>query len=310
MGTEVASVASEEKTTSIRPKMLVQSWRTCRPICSQKTASNLLTVAGCIFDKIIWTSTILRAEHFRMSMMYRDSAYGGLGETTIDSLWQEISQSATRAGLSVTEDDYTRTLMKGYPANRNHDDVTDNVHRGMMGDYTRTVRFAARSARGRHQETADPGRRCASNAEFFLLMNHNTRLFLTEKGRLGTAQLGDMARVDDVCSIIFGSTVPFLLTPADHSRRKLICECYIQGVMDSELMEQLPESDLSGNLCILFSTKVRAIIYIQDATLVSYGMFASKQPASFQYVPGTFFSTLPLLYIRYGKYMKVLKLLY
>lgn len=75
----------------------------------------------------------------------------------------------------------------------------------------------------------------------------NAGLFLTEHGRIGLAPLGELIEVGDVCCIVFGATVPFLLTPAKEGRHRLIGECYIHGVMNGEVVQELAESDLSDH---------------------------------------------------------------
>ncbi|CAN9157232.1 unnamed protein product [Alternaria alternata] len=70
-------------------------------------------------------------------------------------------------------------------------------------------------------------------------------------GRLGIIPVGKLVEVGDVCCIIFGATVPFLLTPAKDGRHKLISECYIHGVMDGEVMQQFAGSDVGGHRIVL-----------------------------------------------------------
>ncbi|KAI4679975.1 uncharacterized protein J4E88_005865 [Alternaria novae-zelandiae] len=79
----------------------------------------------------------------------------------------------------------------------------------------------------------------------------NASVFLTRDGRIGLAPLGDLVEVGDVCCVIFGATVPFLLTPAEEGRHKLVSDCYIHGVMNGEIMEQFGESDLSKHRIVL-----------------------------------------------------------
>jgi len=79
----------------------------------------------------------------------------------------------------------------------------------------------------------------------------NASVFLTRDGRIGLAPLGDLVQVGDTCCVIFGATVPFLLTPAREGRHKLISECYIHGVMNGEIMEQYGQSDLSKHRIVL-----------------------------------------------------------
>jgi hypothetical protein len=59
--------------------------------------------------------------------------------------------------------------------------------------------------------------------------------FLTEKGRLGIISHGLVPGIGDVCCIVFGSSVHFL-TPGKNEKHKLVGDCYINGVMNGELM--------------------------------------------------------------------------
>ena len=62
-------------------------------------------------------------------------------------------------------------------------------------------------------------------------------LFLTSKGRIGLCTAAVVA-VGDLCCILAGAPVPFLLTPATKQRHKLVEECYIHGVMHGELLDE------------------------------------------------------------------------
>jgi hypothetical protein len=64
-----------------------------------------------------------------------------------------------------------------------------------------------------------------------------------------------LARTDlclsTVCCIIFGATVPFLLTPVKDGRHKLVSNCYVHGLMDGKVMQQFAGNDLSGHRIVL-----------------------------------------------------------
>ncbi|KAI4606049.1 hypothetical protein J4E83_010316 [Alternaria metachromatica] len=80
---------------------------------------------------------------------------------------------------------------------------------------------------------------------------YGASMFLTRDGRIGIAPQGDLVEVGDVCCVIFGATVPFLLTPVREGRHKLISECYINGVMNGEIMQQFDGNDLSEHRFVL-----------------------------------------------------------
>ncbi|KAJ4384857.1 hypothetical protein N0V86_000460 [Didymella sp. IMI 355093] len=62
-------------------------------------------------------------------------------------------------------------------------------------------------------------------------------LFLTRNGRSGLGPSKAM-EVGDLCCIVMGATVPFLLTPGNEGRYRLVEECYIHGVMGGELLDK------------------------------------------------------------------------
>jgi hypothetical protein len=62
-------------------------------------------------------------------------------------------------------------------------------------------------------------------------------IFLTSKGRIGLCGAAVTA-VGDLCCILAGAPVPFLLTPATNQWHKLVEECYIYGVMHGELLNE------------------------------------------------------------------------
>lgn len=62
------------------------------------------------------------------------------------------------------------------------------------------------------------------------------RLFITENGFMG---MGPQAMREDDLTVVFGGgTVPFVIRPYDDGFR-IIGSCYIEGIMDGELVEEL-----------------------------------------------------------------------
>ena len=73
------------------------------------------------------------------------------------------------------------------------------------------------------------------------------RFAATKKGHMGLMPRGAMLG-DSVC-VIFGSHVPFLVRRVPHdeagtNRYQLVGECYLQGIMNGEVMASTPESEM------------------------------------------------------------------
>jgi hypothetical protein len=70
----------------------------------------------------------------------------------------------------------------------------------------------------------------------------NRRFFITKKGYLG---IGPATSNDgDVCCVLFGATVPFILKRHD-SQYLLVGECYIHDIMRGEVLKWCQSGDLA-----------------------------------------------------------------
>jgi hypothetical protein len=69
----------------------------------------------------------------------------------------------------------------------------------------------------------------------------NRRFFVTKKGYLGIGPA--TMKEGDVCCVLFGATVPFILRKLD-SQYLLVGECYIHGVMRGEALKRCQSGDL------------------------------------------------------------------
>lgn len=67
------------------------------------------------------------------------------------------------------------------------------------------------------------------------------RFFVTRSSHMGIGPAS--MRRGDTIAVLFGSTMPFVLRPVDGTpgRYKLIGECYLQGIVDGELLERWKE---------------------------------------------------------------------
>jgi hypothetical protein len=214
------------------------------------TSLSHLTISGSVFDKVVWMTPVIDGNNFRLNSRWQDPMNPESEELFIESLWKGLTASATRLCLSLKEDDYTRTLMAGYPSNRSRDSVPDSSHQDYVEAYKRMARLERLGTFRREDINADE-LQWAIRFEDLLQFLNESMLFITEHGRIGNAPNGKVVEIGDECCIIFGLSVPFLLTPAHNGRHKLVNECYIHGVMDGELMEQLTDSDLRDMKIVL-----------------------------------------------------------
>lgn len=88
-------------------------------------------------------------------------------------------------------------------------------------------------------------------ARFLSSFAHNRRTFRTEHGRYG---LGSQALITgDVCCILLGSDVPFILRPVgSQGVYRLVGECYVHGVMRGEIVDMVANSTLMLEAVLLF----------------------------------------------------------
>jgi hypothetical protein len=206
-----------------------------------------LSVGGYTFDTVIWRSKKIC---WRGKLDTIDGAKNELNMESIDTLWDDLMQGSSQFGIAVRQVDSWRTLMRGYPAVRGSHMISDELQQRIVDAHRKSITVARPSGLEAGVMTVDEQR----HASYFngrLEAIRNASILITENGRIGLAPLGDLVEVGDVCCIIFGASVPFLLTQAKEGRHKLIGECYINGVMDGEIMQQFAGSDLKEHRIVL-----------------------------------------------------------
>jgi hypothetical protein len=211
---------------------------------------DFLTVGGFIFDKVIWSSNTIQCDRADLSYTHPNPTACGSDELPIDILLNHVFQTATGQGIAIHREDIVRTLMMGYPAERSSHSFSDRRQKEELEAYKRKTHLARSSVVETAEWTAKEKER-AIEFEYGLGSLHGSKLFLTENGHLGIIPVGQLVEVGDVCCIIFGATVPFLLTPAKEGRHKLVSECYIHGSMDGAAMQEFVESDLRDRRIII-----------------------------------------------------------
>ncbi|KAB2103188.1 hypothetical protein AG0111_0g8193 [Alternaria gaisen] len=211
---------------------------------------DFLTVGGFIFDKVIWSSNTIQYRRRSLSYMHPNPAARESNELPIDTLLNHVFQTATGLGIAIRQEETVRTLMIGYPPERSSRSISHRRQKEELAAYRRKT-LLARSSVVETVEWTAKEEKVAIEFGNSLKSTHGSKLFLTADGRLGIIPVGKLVEVGDVCCIIFGATVPFLLTPAKDGRHKLISECYIHGVMDGEVMQQFAGSDVGGHCIVL-----------------------------------------------------------
>lgn len=182
--------------------------------------------------------------------MHPNPAARESNELPIDTLLNHVFQTATGLGIAIRQEETVRTLMIGYPPERSSRSISHRRQKEELAAYRRKT-LLARSSVVETVEWTAKEEKGAIEFGNSLKSTHGSKLFLTADGRLGIIPVGKLVEVGDVCCIIFGATVPFLLTPAKDGRHKLISECYIHGVMDGEVMQQFAGSDVGGHRIVL-----------------------------------------------------------
>jgi hypothetical protein len=82
-------------------------------------------------------------------------------------------------------------------------------------------------------------------------------LFFDSEGRLGKAvcniEKGIGMQVSDEICVFLGAQVPHLIRRNENGNYAIISECYVHGIMDGELMEELKDDDLEDIVLELVS---------------------------------------------------------
>ncbi|OCK96610.1 HET-domain-containing protein [Cenococcum geophilum 1.58] len=193
--------------------------------------SKWLKIPGFVFDKILWVSEVISQDKITLDPELLDNAIRTAGEPFIDMLW-----NGALAIAPLDEDYFILTLMLGLPLNDVLEGRIIGQTRKDFAAYRHRSRLAVANSDTQEQDMPPDG-----NADNFFesLLCREMQMIRTEGGRVGLGP-GHVTRVNDVCCVLFGESVPYILTPvAGTTRYKLVGESYIHGVMDGELIEQL-----------------------------------------------------------------------
>lgn len=180
-----------------------------------------LEVIGSVFDSVTWKSTPFQEGDFILGRFWDPNTFTH-EEPAIDRFWKETSAAAESLGCKIDQDTFGMALMMPgrFKGER------PEYHQETLKEYCRAARSECKGV--------DP----TNEVMYRLAWNVRDKcLFLTSKGRIGLCTAAVVA-VGDLCCILAGAPVPFLLTPATKQQHKLVEECYIHGVMHGELLDE------------------------------------------------------------------------
>ncbi|KAF2107901.1 heterokaryon incompatibility protein-domain-containing protein [Lophiotrema nucula] len=193
-----------------------------------------LRLSGVVLDIVTWTSPVFKWKNVRLDIAQWDEELRTTGDCFVDLVRKEA-----QAVSELDEDEYSLTLLLGY---NNTDPLQFSLdqHRNDWNAYLRQARAAV--SRLNDNEASD--NQVNDKSQDLVRVNfiasqleycHDKRLVHTQDGRIGIVPR--ITKVDDVCCIILGSSVPFILRPIPGSSHYLLVgECYIHNVMRGEIL--------------------------------------------------------------------------
>jgi heterokaryon incompatibility protein (HET) len=208
-----------------------------------------LAVVGFSFDEVIWTSQIIRRENLSLNSSLWDAEFRDSGVPLIEMLISELCTVTGRSEEQL-EHDINLALVIGYMTDKDKLNAT-TVNLANFKAYRYMIRKAAnpKNEHGPSQSESSDGQ---GDAHAFCLsdeLSHLRSLFYTKNGRLGIGHR--FSRKGDVVYVFPGLSVPFVLRKYPDGNYKLIGDCYINGVMEGELMEGLKTGAVRNETMIL-----------------------------------------------------------
>ena len=194
-----------------------------------------LEVIGSVFDSVIWKSTPFQDGDFTLGR-FQDPPTITHEEPAIDRFWKETYAAADSLGCKIDQHTFIMALIM---PDRLEDKTLEELQHE-MGDYCKAARSECKGVDPTSEGTVADAENDENAVQAVNRLDWSTTdmcIFLTRKGRLGLCSAAVMA-VGDLCCILAGAPVPFLLTPAANQRHKLVEECCIYGVMHGELLDE------------------------------------------------------------------------
>jgi hypothetical protein len=196
---------------------------------------------GFMFDQLSWTSTVL------VGSTFFEDARRSSGKPYIDHLWESTLAASNRPAFDL-EDEFTLTLCRGYPCAKTNQPIDMQAHRSLFANYRGHVRRAAITTTSPTTLGSEPSETSIKILSEVRYCN-GRKLAHTTGGRL--ALVPRFAEPGDVCCILPGSPVPFILRRGITGDYNLVGDSYVHGTMKGELMKQFKEGKFEDELIVL-----------------------------------------------------------
>ena len=213
-----------------------------------RITDDVLTLRGSFVDTVSWAHEAFTASSFDPET----DLTGSPASHQLEYLWNRILQALplTQIPYQDVHISLSLTLVAGLSlGGHRHAENYLGVHVANFCSYLLhlfTLWHDGQSIEEHQKERVHQLREAAAGgnwAQFLVDCQYvccNRRLFVTEKGYFG---IGPAAlKPGDVCYILVGATVPFILRKFG-SKHRLVGECYIQGFMRGEGLKLYPSGD-------------------------------------------------------------------
>ena len=185
-----------------------------------------LTVTGIVFETIKFATAPISSRHIHHDNENADSYPNPLLEAFEKSLESASSCTAVYSDLVKS---FARTL-----AARRHIefDVVAPVGRESSESDANSISQWYRNVEGKTY-----------------LASLNRCFFITQQGYMGIGPPN--IQEGDICCVVFGAKVPFILRSNDDETCQLVGESYIEGMMDGKVLNMLERGELQEGLIVL-----------------------------------------------------------
>jgi len=207
-------------------------------VCDQGDIMSL-NIQGIIFGRLVWTSEPVSWNNLSMHRNLWDEETQYSNEHLVDTLLRDGFKAApcTPERSRDREDSFSMALVQGYPGTKKREDMFK--HRRDYQAYLRASRRAMQLESNSFEDLdtgSDQGG--AAVAIESQLTGLTARKFAcTQDGQFATVP--GAAEANDICCVVIGLSVPFILRPAGNGRYYVVGDSYVHGVMEGELVDKM-----------------------------------------------------------------------
>jgi hypothetical protein len=207
---------------------------------------SLLQMSGFKFDTLKWVTPIIHAKDLKIDpSRWRNNnrrKVDARGLPFVDRLYQELCDAA---GYDVEKNkSFSMTLVQGWVGKVAEIPLHEQSYMAYLGSVRKVAMQLHREAKF-HFEAADMADSCDNDIDPIGSISfengttccNNRTLGITHGGRIGIFPTLSIA--NDISVLVPGCKTPYILRKSESGRHNLIGDCYIHGVMQGELIEEL-----------------------------------------------------------------------